>query len=623
MAINPELPNYEYVFGEVDLRKADDARSVYSPGAYLADLLQVLDDNFKNSDFHKENRRADIKEILIERENTYNSIPYLNIVNEVIENVLQHTVQLNSNLYEELKSAKYPFNLPFSFDNERIKKFISYLNVTAEQIYKVFILEVDPGILAREYLGLSLEEYNLLITQIVPEEEAEILRQYNIQSFDNLNNLENFLKITSISSQDFKELIYQFCSENAKSKTNNSRTEKLSCADLFINYNLNGYAKLDKNEENIEWQELEGSKTTIPISWYERVNRFIRLAKKIQLSFTDLDIILRSCCNNKLDAELDAELNAKAIKNIAVVKQIHDLYELPIDVVCSFFSDINILGIGSENEPKDLFNRIFNSAFADFDKKYISVSEFTPEKYSGYTQLNCSGDLLSLNNKEYRVRLNKALNISDKDLTHIVNKFRDRAKFSESKGSILASDKNVGLSALSLLFRVSKLTEVLDISYDDLFNLLDILEKDSSIRTYNNFNILIANHTQEQDCYKIIEGSSSLQDSIWLVQVLFAITNWMRYYNFTSEEVKQIVIGGYKNEIEEESSREQKINFLNTLYQDFKSVILDADFFQSDLFDSRSARAIHFILTGEDSKVISQKDRRLLTYEQRFVEQLA
>ncbi|MFP4574519.1 MAG: hemopexin repeat-containing protein [Coleofasciculus sp.] len=110
---------------------------------------------------------------------------------------------------------------------------------------------------------------------------------------------------------------------------------------------------------------------------------------------------------------------------------------------------------------------------------------------------------------------------------------------------------------------------------------------------------------------------------MWLVQVLFAVTDWMHTNDFTSEELKYVLTGQLKDQTETESSIDEKINVLNTLYQNFKSVILEADLFESDRFDSRSARVIHLALTGEGSKVVSKKDRRLVIYDQRSVEQLA
>ncbi len=37
-------PNYVKLFGDIDFREGNEARSVYSPAAYLADLLQLIED---------------------------------------------------------------------------------------------------------------------------------------------------------------------------------------------------------------------------------------------------------------------------------------------------------------------------------------------------------------------------------------------------------------------------------------------------------------------------------------------------------------------------------------------------------------------------------------------------
>src|SRR5206468_4057998 len=199
--------------------------------------------------------------------------------------------------------------------------------------------------------------------------------------------------------------------------------------------------------------------------------------------FTDLDLILRSCCQHQLDAV--------AIRTIAVIKQLHDRSELPIDVLCSFFGPLNTLGIGDEKAPQDLFNRVFNLRFADIDKTYITGSSFLPAAYAAptYARLACSGDLLSPDNKEYRHRLCKALALSERDLTDIVTRFRTKYA-ADPRATRLSAETEIGLPALSLLHRITRLAEALDISYSELFGLLDLLEQDPSIRKDNNFEVL-------------------------------------------------------------------------------------------------------------------------------------
>lgn len=286
-----------------------------------------------------------------------------------------------------------------------------------------------------------------------------------------------------------------------------------------------------------------------------------------------------------------------------------------------------------------MFNRIFNSKFATIEKKYISVSQFIPNDYSDYTLLTCSGDILSLNNKEYRKRLGKALNITEKELIYIVDKFRNWSALDESRKSLLDIDREIGLASLSLLFRITKLSEVLDIYITDLFNLLDILEKEPSIQSHHNFKILIDYPTQEQDCYKILQGENT-DDLMWLISILFAVVSWMQIHDFASEELKPILAEEYMNKKvdkngkfekdltnlyqkeqaeksrKEKTKKSQKISYLNNLYQQFKSVMFSADILRSDIFDRRGANILYQTLTEKESPLVSNKDKRILKTDQ-------
>jgi hypothetical protein len=614
--INSDLPSYEQLFADLHFKEGDDARSIFSPGAYLADLLQLLDDKLKSASFSQ--RRADIQDLLIDRENTYTSIPYLDIVNEILEK------KIGNDAYSTLKNAKYPLNFPFDFENERIKKFLHYLNVTSEELYKLFSRQLDPDLIAREALNLCSEEYSTIIQNV----EGEKLKAYfgGNESFDSLKyqdnsrsiNVSHFLKITHLSMGEFRELLYQNLSQTAKDKNSNLETIKLEtikAASFFINSPFNGYAALDDTLEKIVWRGKDGSiPNTWPDAWLDRVNRYIRLSRKIGLSFTDLDLILRSCCQNQLDEQ--------AIQTIAVICQLRDRYNLEIDVVCSFFSPTNTIGLGNELEPKDLFNRVFNSKFAPFDRKYIDTADFVPKSYTSYAPLTYSDDLLSVNNsvnnqesdqrKAYRKRLQQALNISDRDLNLIVTTFRAHAA-TVGEGDYFSNQSQSGLSLadLSLLFRITQFAQILELSYEDLFYLFDILGKDPAIRVLSNFKVLIHHPPQSQDCYQIIAGNDVLA-IMWLVQILCPIAHWLQANDFAPGELRQWLTGADQNETAAKTRQQQKIAFLNTLYQQFKPVMLDASLFESETVNRRSARIIYQTLIAQNSLLVSSQDHRLV-----------
>ena len=593
MSTSIDLPSYEELFGELDFKTGDEARSVYSPAAYLADLLQLLDDKFVDPEI--DDRRSDIKNILLNAENTFGLVPYLDIVNEVLEN------KIGDNVYQTLQTSIYPFNLPFNLENERLKKYLSYLGVKPEQLYKAFALPTDADVVARDYLGLSPEEYTLVITPLSDEVDVEdYFHLQDNQSLQDLKDVESFLKATNLSGRALRDLLFQNLSESAKDTASNS--ERIIASEFFINHQLDGYVTLDDDEEQLVWSD---DSLPIPVAWFERINRFVRLANKIGLSFMELDVVLRRCCGN--------QLNAEAIRIMAAVKQLHDRYELPLEEACSLFGPIDTLGIGDEPAPIDLFNRIFNLKFADIEKTFIPGSAFVPDAYSAYDSLTCSGDLQSLNNKTYRRRLVKALEVSDKDLTFIITQFREKYAQDETT-SCLLDEGEIGLAALSLLYRISKLAEMLDISYAELFHLLNILEKDPSIRKHSNFNILIRTDIQEQDCYKIIEGGD-VSALLWLVQVLFAVVNWMQANDFTAEELSRILSGSYKSQTEQENDQRQKINVLDALYQQFKPAMFNAGLFVSNRFSQRAARLIHQVLIDDENGLVSRQDKRLVRFD--------
>ncbi|MCB0854186.1 MAG: hypothetical protein KDD63_18300, partial [Bacteroidetes bacterium] len=101
---NNNLPSFEELFGALDFKKGDDARSVYSPAAYLADLIQLMDDEFLSEENPVYQRREDLKSLLLNSENTFSLTPYLDIVNEILE------TRVSGETYEVLKGAKYPLN---------------------------------------------------------------------------------------------------------------------------------------------------------------------------------------------------------------------------------------------------------------------------------------------------------------------------------------------------------------------------------------------------------------------------------------------------------------------------------------------------------------------------------
>ena len=79
-------PSYEQLFGELDFRTDDDGRSVYSPAAYLVELLGTARGDVRRPSLL--DRRPDLRQVVLDTANTFTETPYLDIVNEVLERLV-------------------------------------------------------------------------------------------------------------------------------------------------------------------------------------------------------------------------------------------------------------------------------------------------------------------------------------------------------------------------------------------------------------------------------------------------------------------------------------------------------------------------------------------------------
>ncbi len=93
--LQDEFPNIEYLFGSNDFCECDHDASVYSPAAYLADLLDFLtqrneseetpQSGLKGIDNFLKNKRPDIANIPLNEHNTNTMLPYIDLVCEILE----------------------------------------------------------------------------------------------------------------------------------------------------------------------------------------------------------------------------------------------------------------------------------------------------------------------------------------------------------------------------------------------------------------------------------------------------------------------------------------------------------------------------------------------------------
>jgi Salmonella virulence plasmid 28.1kDa A protein len=176
--------NLSTLFGSLDYCECDECLSVYSPASYFVELLQFL----RNNDLDPNNpstgqkgiagtpleklfrRRPDLGCLELTCENTFTVLPYIDLVNEVMESFVVHVgayhkdthnpkqvtletfnvegettsellaipQHVNYDAYCILKSAVYPFTLPYHQPIDATRIFLDYLKKSRWELLDTF-----------------------------------------------------------------------------------------------------------------------------------------------------------------------------------------------------------------------------------------------------------------------------------------------------------------------------------------------------------------------------------------------------------------------------------------------------------------------------------------------------
>ena len=169
-SIVQQFPSMASLFGNMDFCQCDDCRSVLSPAAYFVDVMEFLNkapanpsgytplDILLGKDKTVTGRRPDLGALPLTCENTNTAMPYIDLVNEILEYYIAHNDQLDVNLAYDtgnattaeltaepqnilptvytntLKQAVYPLNLPFDLWIETVRGFLNYFQIPLPQV---------------------------------------------------------------------------------------------------------------------------------------------------------------------------------------------------------------------------------------------------------------------------------------------------------------------------------------------------------------------------------------------------------------------------------------------------------------------------------------------------------
>ncbi len=202
-----QYPTLENLLGSLDYEVYDYCQSVLSPAAYFVDLLQTLDldevaweiflrdwekknkgksylDRYKKPYSALLERRPDLPHLSLTCENSEVALPYIDVVNEILEYYLVHsslgpgaaydigdenedilTAEPQNILlkaYEMLANVKYPLDASFNLHFETLQCFCNHFDVSLADVLATFATgEVSDSAIALTELGLSSADLSI------------------------------------------------------------------------------------------------------------------------------------------------------------------------------------------------------------------------------------------------------------------------------------------------------------------------------------------------------------------------------------------------------------------------------------------------------------------------------
>lgn len=437
----PELANWEELFGSADTCACEHCRSVYSPAAYLTDLLYWLNQTSDIAQNALLERRPDLEQILLNCQNAHTPLPYVDLVNEVLEYaIIQDPSYIDRNTtwtVDELKlEGEHQLDAVYeqfilASNNSSYKPYASYNAFNLWQSKFHLYLE-KLGVYGYELvqsLGKYTSTHDTVMAmassyfKIPSHETQDIISNYYDYSTHPAasNNVEQFLKHHNLSYDHLIEL--------------------LQCS--YIN---NGTIQMSNLDEcSLDERELIGLNNV----HYNKIWRFLRLWKYTGWQLWELNLAVEHpLVGNGL-------LNETAVREIVRIHQLQGRFEVTLEECLTLFGTMNTeLRYNAQNKlQKSLYQKVYLSPLLDQSIQGM----FDPD--------NLQVNLQSLTTEELNY-IAVALSTNTTTIQEILNAPRLQLL---SQNTITATVKQEPpLSGLSQLYAYTLLLKQFSINVEDL-----------------------------------------------------------------------------------------------------------------------------------------------------------
>jgi hypothetical protein len=486
-----EIPDWKTLFGSLDLCDCEKCRSVSSPAAYLADLLNFLRGNYAAGLQALRARRPDIMQLKLSCENTNTPMPYVDLVNEVLESAIltsstpprpappqtqiegtaaeraAHPQFIYADVYNvDLKAAVFPWSLPFDLWLEEARTYLDHLGVRRADLMEACFTgepaaRLRDAAVAAETLRLTGVERNILAgTALTPPRAISELWGFPVdadhpdQWITTLSGVATMLRRADLTYNELLELLDVWFIDPAN-------TIDIQADDGTCDVDLMKITNPDRPA-------------------LDRLQRFLRLRRKLGWTTRDLDRVIHAF--RPVDASGQPTLTPSFLVQLSHVVRLGGLSGVPPAVIANWWAttlDTRTYDTAGLDPSPSLYDQIFlNRAVTDPTGSGLALGPTGTELADPTRKLNAAVSGIV-----------GALNITEAELASIV-----ASEFPPQPGGATATLASVGLTLASLtaLFRVASCAKALKLSIADFLALRALTELNPFDPTHTENAVLLA-----------------------------------------------------------------------------------------------------------------------------------
>lgn len=468
------IPNWSTLFGSPDFCDCQECRSVLSPAAYFVDILQFLKHNAIEVGGSRSGKdvlfdhRPDLGTLELSCENTNVPLPYIDLINELLENIvappppgtpalqthnsagelLAHPEYVNDAAYVQLAKQVYPWSFPFNLGTQEARIYLNQTGLSRYELLETFypfsshvettgLTALQDQRIAAEYLGLTTGDGDLL-TGAAPQGAAECWGYGTTPPSDWITQLSQVQTLLDRSGLQYEDLL-RLLDTTYINPLERQIPVPSPTTDYPQLHLVAGSSQCDLTQMTVQ---------NLNEAVLQRIHRFVRLWRRLGWDLFDLDKVITALRMG--DPTTPFSLTPDFLVQVAHLQRLHTDLKVPVLTVLSWWTRIDTAEHQGESLVPSLYDQVYQNR--------VTLTNKADRDIFALGALG-TGQLL----QDHLAPLRAVLNVGINDLQVLL---------------ATLSDGTITLETLSQLYRYVTLARALKLSIKELLSVQKLTQID-------------------------------------------------------------------------------------------------------------------------------------------------